>query len=152
MSEWLTAAGYSLSRVRFNADAPTKRHSFTVLGGDAALKIGNARRTLTAVDAHGSAVAMYISADKSPKMVRQEVQLKRMLRIINERAPKSWKLHRSKGCISLGALAVVGLFVGDSPESASRVQWSGAALSGGIRVVLQRHVVAHLDSAAGSPL
>ncbi|CAK0794182.1 unnamed protein product [Prorocentrum cordatum] len=55
----------------------------------AALKIGNTYRTFTAFDAHGSAVAMYIGADKSPKMVRQEVQLKRMLRIINERVPKN---------------------------------------------------------------
>ena len=143
-AEWFSAANIDVSMVRYNNSAPAKRVSITVLGSDTVavpraqalhhhLRIGRDWRNFSF-----SGVPMYVSADKSPKLVRQEIQLKRLAKIINHANQDiSPKIHRTDGHLSVDNQPIVRIHVGARPEIATKVQWSDAAEGSGLTPAMQ---------------
>ena len=130
--------------VRYNNTAPAKRVSITVLGADSIavpraqalhhhLRIGRDWRTFSL-----GGVPCYVSADKSPKLVRQEIQLKKLARIINNaKQDLSPKIHRTDGHLSIDNVPIVRIHVGSRPEIATKIQWSDAAEGAGLTPAMQ---------------
>ena len=97
------------------------------------MRIGRDWRTFSC-----NGVPMYVSADKSPKLVRQEIQLKKLAKIINNANQDiSPKIHRTDGYLSSDNQPIVRLHVGVRPENATKIQWSDAAEGAGLTPAMQ---------------
>ena len=145
-AEWFSAANIDMSMVRYNYSAPAKRVSITVIGADKVavpraqalhyhLRIGREWRKFSL-----NGVPLFVSADKSPRLVRQEIQLKKLAKIINNANQNlSLRIHRADGHLSIDNMPIARIMVGARPEIPTKVQWSDAAEAAGIPTGLQSH-------------
>ena len=164
LQQWFTDANIEPAHVVYNTVGPAKRHSFQLSGGTlvaepraqrlhAALRIGKAWRTFSVATSPGTAIPLYVSADKSPKMVRQEVHAKRLANIIqSKKQHMALRVHRTLGYVATAGEALVRLHVGLSSDAPTRLQWSAAAATKGIDEATQRAITTEFNSNFADPL
>lgn len=152
LKTWFEAANIEPAHVIYNTVGPAKRHSFQLSGGTLVaepraqrlhtqLRIGKDWRTFSIANGDHAAVPLYVSADKSPKMVRQEVQAKRLSKIMQNKMPHlDLKVQRTLGFVGHQGDALVRLHVGDSPDVHTTLQWSAAGANRGFDAAIQQAI------------
>ena len=144
IAPWLADSQVTIEQVSFNSTGVLRRHSFTLTGGTVvaeprarrlheSLHVGRIWRDFKITIGNSAPSSLYVSADKSPRTVRREVQLKRMGALINQRFEQfTLRLQRSQGYITYENEVVVQLLVGSSPDEPTKVRWTAAAVRLGI--------------------
>ena len=95
---------------------------------------------------------LYVSADKGPRIVRQEIQSKKLSKFLTESMPQVLhRVHRAEGFLSVEGIPIVRIDVGNSKHEATKVQWSDAATDNGAPVVVQRQIREAWASAFADP-
>ena len=96
---------------------------------------------------------MFVGADQGPRLVRQEIQIKKLAKLITEAVPLVHpQVHRSEGYLSVAGEPIVRITVGNAQQGATKVQWSDAAARNGIADGMQRQVAAALAAAFADPI
>ena len=74
---------------------------------------------------------MYINQDKNPRQIRLEIQTRRLARLLERAHPDhgEFKSQRALGRVNNQAQPVARLFVGDTREAPTTIEWKPAALT-----------------------
>ena len=163
LADWFRAAGIQDSQISFNTAGPQRRHSFSLIGGTLvaeprarklyeALRIGKDWRDFS-VTVDGTTSPLYVNGDKSPKMVRREVQIKRLAKVLQSKANLAdVKIHRAGGYLSFNGDVLVQLMVGNTADQASTLRWAAAAVTHHIDNDMQNAIAEELAAAFADPL
>eukprot|EP00959_Pyramimonas_sp_CCMP1952_P027845 584144-Pyramimonas_sp.AAC.1 len=103
LAGWIADAKLQRNQIELVGDVVARRFTVRVLGSKAeassratalvrSLRTSTGWRSFNVVSTEGAMVAMYVSTDKSPKMVRGEVQAKRMCKLLEDAYPSlTWR-------------------------------------------------------------
>ena len=86
-------------------------------------------------------------------MVRQEVQLKRLSKLIVAKHPDiDIRIHRALGTLSVKGSPICQVIAGSTPEAATRLRWSDAAAPAGIPLSEHDTFATELAAAFADPM
>eukprot|EP00959_Pyramimonas_sp_CCMP1952_P450459 9432098-Pyramimonas_sp.AAC.1 len=86
-------------------------------------------------------------------MVRQEVQLKKLNKLINGKFPTlETRVHRAGGFLSVDGAPIVQVTAGAAPDAATQVRWSDAAAPAGTPITEHAPLATALAAAFANPL
>ena len=163
LADWFRAAGVTDAQISFNTVGPLRRHSFSVVGGTLlaeprarklfdALRIGKDWRDFS-VSVDGTSYPLYVSGDKSPKMVRREVQIKKLAKLLQAKTNLAdVKVHRSGGYLSYKGDVLVQILVGAVSDQATTMRWAAAAVTHNIDDTMQNAIAVEFTAAFADPL
>ena len=73
----------------------------------------------------GSRTSVFVGLDKSPQMVRREVETKKPMELVREESyPGQWRAHRAQGVIYKGSSPVIRVLVPDRSSEPTVLQWN----------------------------
>ena len=152
IAPWLANSQVNIEQVSFNSTDVLRRHSFTLTGGTVvaeprarrlhdSIHVGRIWRDFNITSGNSAPSSLYVSADKSPRTVRREVQLKRLGALISKRFDQfTLRLQRSQGYITYENEVIVQLLVGTSPDELTKIRWTAAAVRMGLNADQQSNI------------
>ena len=163
LADWFRAAGVQDAQISFNTAGLLRRHSFSLVGGTLlaeprakklyeALRIGKAWRDFS-VTMGGTTYPLYVNGDKSPKMVRREIQIKRLAKVLQSKSNLAdVKVRRAGGYLSFNGDVLVQLMVGSVADQATTLRWAVAAATHNIDNEMQKAIAEEFAAAYADPL